>query len=557
MKEMYGEVSREHKEGTRRATTRSVLKAAGFTSDEIRKPFVGIVTSATNGFPGHMHLAQLGEAVAAGVYAAGGMPITFSTIGVCDGLAVGTTGAKYSLPSRDIICDSIEATAISHGYDALVLVAACDKIIPGMLMAAARLNLPSIVVCGGPMLPGKIRGELYSIARSDIQNRAMRGLATEKELMEYEEKQCPGAGACAMLGTANSMACMTEVLGLGLPGNGTIPAVYSARIRLAKASGQTIMDLWKKQLRPSDIMTRTAFENAIKADMMLCCSTNTAVHLPAIAGELGLIYGPEDFDRLSRTTPTLLSLVPSGPHMMVDFYEAGGMSALLKEAIDSDIIDGSTMTVTGSTLGENVVNDIILDHDVIRSCDNPVHPEGGLVMLKGNIGTECAIVKASAVKPEMKKFRGVARVFDGESAAADAILGNTIKIGEIVVVRYEGPKGAPGMPEMAHIIRVMQGTPVGETVPLLTDGRFSGITRGASIGHVAPEAAVGGPIALIENGDEIAYDINERSLNLLISEEEMDRRREKWVCPPPKVQSGYLVRYAKQVGSVSRGAVLK
>jgi dihydroxy-acid dehydratase len=544
---MQGKISNLHKEGKIRASTRSLIKGAGFTTDEISKPFIGIASSYTNAFPGHMHLAQLSEAVSAGVYSAGGTPITFSTIGICDGISIGTTGAKYSLPSRDLICDSIESVAIAHGYDALVLVAACDKIIPGMLMAAGRLNIPSIIVCGGPMLPGKINGEFYSIARTDIRDRAMQGLATDEELMEYEDKQCPCAGACAQLGTANSMACLTEALGIGLPGNGTIPAVYSARIRLAKESGKVIMALWEKDIKPSDIMTKDAFENAIRTDMMISCSTNTAVHLPAIAHELGIQISPDDFDRLSKCTPTILTLVPSGEHLLVDFDEAGGMSAMLREAMDGGLIEGKILTVTGKTLAENIKDAKVLNEKVIRPLNNPVAPEGGLAILKGNLGSECAIVKAAAVNPDMKKFRGTARVFNGEDEAYEAVVAGKIVKGDIIVIRYEGPKGSPGMPEMAHLVGVIQGSPLGEFVPLITDGRFSGITRGACIGHVAPEAAV---------GDIITYDIDARTLNLLVSEEIMNERKTKWVCPTPKISKGWLGRYADHVTSVSEGAVL-
>ena len=554
---MQGKISILHKEGKERATTRSLIKGAGFTTDEIIKPFIGIASSSTNGFPGHMHLARLSEAVSAGVYAAGGTPITFSTIGICDGISIATTGAKYSLPSRELICDSIEAMAIAHGYDALVLVAACDKIIPGMLMAAARLDIPSIIVCGGPMLPGKINGEFYSIARTDIRDRAMQGLATDEELMEYEDNQCPCAGACAQLGTANSMACLTEALGIGLPGNGTIPAVYSARIRLAKESGKAIMALWEKDIKPSDIMTKEAFENAIRTDMMISCSTNTAVHLPAIAHELGLKIGPDDFDRFSKCTPTILTLVPSGKHLLVDFYEAGGMSAMLREAMDGGFIEGKTLTVTGKNLAENIKDARVLNKNVIRPLDAPVTPDGGLAVLKGNLGTECAIVKAAAVSTNMKKFRGTAKVFNGEDEAYEAVVTGRISKGDIIVIRYEGPKGSPGMPEMAHLIGLIQGSPLGESVPLITDGRFSGITRGACIGHISPEAAVGGPIAFVYDGDVIAYDIDARTLNLLVSEEMMNERKSRWVCPPPKISKGFLGRYADQVSSVSEGAILK
>ena len=554
---MQGKFSKVHKEGLYRTTTRSLFKAAGFTNDEIRKPFIGIANSWTNGFPGHMHLNQLSESVSAGVYAAGGTPITFSTIAVCDGISIATRGAKYSLPSREIICDSIEIMAMAHGYDALVLVAACDKIIPGMLMAAGRLDIPSIILTGGPMLPGKINGELYSIAKTDTRDRAIRGLATEEELMAYEDGQCPGAGSCSGMFTANSMSCMTEVLGMGLPGNGTIPAVYAARIRLAKETGKAIMTLMEKDIKPSDIMTRDVFENALRMDMLIGCSTNTAVHLPAIAHELGIKIDPDDFNRVSKCTPTICSLLPSGKHFLVDLHEAGGMPAMLREALDGGLIKGDVMTVTGKTLAENVKNAKVLDETVIRPLDKPISHEGGLAILKGSLAPDGAIIKVAAVNADMKKFRGTAKVFNGEQEAFEAVVAGKITEGDIIIVRYEGPKGGPGMPEMAQLIGVIQGSNLGESIPLITDGRFSGITRGASFGHVAPEAAVGGPIALIEDGDIITYDIDARTLDLLVEERVMNERKLKWVCPPPKIPKGYLGRYANQVSCASQGAVLK
>jgi dihydroxy-acid dehydratase len=557
---MQGKISNIHKEGIIRTTTRSLLKGAGFTTEEISKPFIGIASSCTNGFPGHMHLGQLSEAVSAGIYAAGGTPITFSTIAICDGISIATLGAKYSLPSREIICDSIEAMEIAHGYDALVFIAACDKIIPGMLMAAARLNIPSIIVCGGPMLAGNVNGERYSIARNDIRDRGLQGLATAEELMAFEDGQCPGAGACAQLGTANSMACMTEALGIGLPGNGTIPAVNAARIRLAKESGKAIMALWEKDIKPSDIMTKEAFDNAIKTDMMVSCSTNTAVHLPAIAHELGIKLGPNDFDRFSKSTPTLLTLAPTGSHLLTDLDEAGGMSAMLRQAMDGGLINGDIMTVTGKTLAENIKNAkirMVRGETVIRPLDKPVSQEGGLAILRGNLCPECAIIKAAAVNANMKKFIGTAKVFNGEDEAYKAVVAGKIAKGDIVVLRYEGPKGSPGMPEMAQLTAIIQGSPLGEFVPVITDGRFSGITRGPAIGHVAPEAAVGGPIALVEDGDIISYDIEARTLNLMVDEKVLNERKSKWVCPEPKISKGYLARYADHVSSVAEGAILR
>jgi dihydroxy-acid dehydratase len=553
---MEGKFSKGHKDGLYRTTTRSLLKAAGFTNDEIRKPFVGIASSWTNGFPGHMHLDKLSEAVSAGVYAAGGMPVTFSTIAVCDGIAVATRGMKYSLASREVICDSVETVAMAHGYDALILVAACDKIIPGMLMAAARLNLPSIIVTGGPMLPGKVNGALYSIAKTDIRDRAIRGEATDEELMAYEDGQCPGAGSCSGMFTANSMSCMTEVLGMGLPGNGTMPAVNAGRIRLAKESGKAIMALIEKDIKPSDIMTRDVFENALRLDMLIGCSTNTALHLPAIAHELGISITPDDFDRLSKSTPTICSLLPSGQHFLVDLHDAGGMPAMMKEALDGDLIKGEVMTVTGRTLAENLRGARILDDTVIRPLDQPISREGGLAILKGNLAPDGSIVKIAAVNDNMKRFQGTAKVFDSEEEAFEAVVAGKILKGDIVVVRYEGPKGGPGMREMAQLIGIIQGSGFGESVPLITDGRFSGITRGPNIGHVAPEAAVGGPIAIVEDGDIIACDIEARTLNLMVEEKVMAERKLKWVCPPPKVSKGYLARYADQVSSVVQGAVL-
>ncbi len=557
---MEGIKSCPHKEGPNRISTRGLMKAAGLTNDEIARPFVGIACSWSDAFPGHNHLDRLAQDVAKGVLMAGGTPMIFNTIAICDGYCGSTEGARYSLPSRELICDSIECEAFAHGFDAMVFVAACDKIVPGMLMACVRLDLPSAVITGGPMLPGRVPGEeklqnLSTIAQHA--GRFNRGEISAERLMEYEDNCMPGSGCCAGMYTANSMGCMSEVLGMALPGSGTIPAVYAARNRLAKETGVQVMELWRRQLLPSQILTMENFKNAITMDMLIGCSTNTLLHLPAIAHELGLTITPDDFEEKGSTTPVICSLAPGGPDHVVDLYEAGGIQAVLKVALEGGLISGSVLTVTGKTLAENVSSAKVWNDKVIRPLSNPRLPNGGLCVLKGNLAPEGAVVKAAAIRPEDRKFTGKARVFDSEVDGRNAVLNGEIHPGDVIVIRYEGPKGAPGMPEMARLITLIQSTGLGESVPLITDGRFSGITRGGCIGHVCPEAAVGGPIALVCDGDTIAYDIDARSISLLVPENELARRRAQWQGAPQKASRGYLVRYAKLVSSASEGAVLK
>ncbi|MGI6029596.1 MAG: dihydroxy-acid dehydratase [Candidatus Heteroscillospira sp.] len=557
---MQGIKSCPHKEGPNRISTRGLMKAAGLTSEEIERPFVGVACSWSDAFPGHNHLNQLAQDAARGVVMGGGTPMIFNTIAICDGYCGSTEGARYSLPSRELICDSIECEAFAHGFDAMVFVAACDKIVPAMLMAAARLNLPSIVITGGPMLPGRVPGEeelqnLSTIAKHA--GRFNRGEISAQRLMEYEDNCMPGSGCCAGMYTANSMGCMAEALGMALPGNGTIPAVYAARNRLAKESGKQVMELWRSQLLPGDILTEANFRNAITVDMLIGCSTNTLLHLPAIAHELGISITPEDFEEKGAVTPVICSLAPGGPDHVSDLNEAGGVQAVLKTALEGGLIDGGVLTVTGKTLSENVSGAKVWNEKVIRPLDRPRLPNGGLCLLKGNLAPEGAVIKAAAIRAEDRKFSGRARVFDSELAGRQAVEKGEIKPGDIVVIRYEGPKGAPGMPEMARLITLIQSTGLGESVPLITDGRFSGITRGGCIGHVCPEAAAGGTIALVRDGDVIEYDIDARRLELLVSDEELAERRKNWVCHPPKAVSGYLARYAKQVTSAAKGAVVE
>ena len=532
---MEGIKSCPHKEGPNRISTRGLMKAAGLTNDEIARPFVGIACSWSDAFPGHNHLDRLAQDVAKGVLMAGGTPMIFNTIAICDGYCGSTEGARYSLPSRELICDSIECEAFAHGFDAMVFVAACDKIVPGMLMACVRLDLPSAVITGGPMLPGRVPGEeklqnLSTIAQHA--GRFNRGEISAERLMEYEDNCMPGSGCCAGMYTANSMGCMSEVLGMALPGSGTIPAVYAARTRLAKETGVQVMELWRRQLLPSQILTMENFKNAITMDMLIGCSTNTLLHLPAIAHELGLTITPDDFEEKGSTTPVICSLAPGGPDHVVDLYEAGGIQAVLKVALEGGLISGSVLTVTGKTLAENVSSAKVWNDKVIRPLSNPRLPNGGLCVLKGNLAPEGAVVKAAAIRPEDRKFTGKARVFDSEVDGRNAVLNGEIHPGDVIVIRYEGPKGAPGMPEMARLITLIQSTGLGESVPLITDGRFSGITRGGCIGHVCPEAAVGGPIALVCDGDTIAYDIDARSISLLVPENELARRRAQWQGAP-------------------------
>ncbi len=545
------------KKGIERAPHRSLLKASGYTDWEIERPWIGVVNAYNAIIPGHVHLKRLAEAVKAGVYAAGGLPLEFPVIGVCDGIAMNHEGMKYSLPSRELILDSIEVMAQGHALDALVMVTNCDKIIPGMAMAAARLNIPSIVLSGGPMLAGIRNGKDIDLNTVfETVGKVMAGKADEAELREVENAACPGCGSCAGMFTANTMNCMMEGLGLGLPGNGTIPAVYSERDRLAKDAGVAILKLVEKGIRPRDILTRKAFENAVALDLALGGSTNTALHLPAIAWAAGLDLPVEIFNEIGAKVPHLCSLSPAGPYHIQDLYRAGGVSAVLKRLLDAGRVDGSCLTVTGKSQAENVSGARVRDEEVIRPLDRPYHAQGGLACLKGNLAPDGSIVKQAAVLPEMMVHSGPARVFDNEADAFAAIKARTIKDGDVVVIRYEGPKGGPGMREMLSPTSALAGMGLDRTVALITDGRFSGASRGAAIGHVSPEAAAGGPIALVREGDIISVDIPSKKLELMVDAPELERRRAAWKPYVQSVDSLFLNRYRKSVTSGVRGAVL-
>jgi len=546
------------KKGLEKAPHRSLFKALGLTDEEINRPLVGIANSANEIIPGHIHLDKIVEAVKAGVRMAGGTPIEFSTIGVCDGIAMNHEGMKYSLASRELIADSIEVMAIAHPFDALVLVPNCDKIVPGMLMAAMRLNIPSIVISGGPMLAGKFSGRAVDlISVFEGVGRVARGEWTEKQLKELEDCACPGCGSCAGMFTANSMNCMAEALGMALPGNGTIPAVSAARMRLAKLAGLKVMELLRKNLRPRTIATLNAFKNAMAVDMALGCSTNTVLHLPAIAHEAGIELNLDLFNTVSDQTPHLCFLSPAGPHHVEDLDAAGGVPAVMSELTKLKLIDTQVMTATGLKLAQNLKGIKVKDYNVIRSIKDPYHKEGGLAILRGNLAPKGAVVKQSAVAPEMMVNEGTAIVFDSEEEAMAGILKGRVKPGHVVVVRYEGPKGGPGMREMLSPTSAIAGMGLDKEVALITDGRFSGGSRGAAIGHVSPEAAEGGLIALVKNGDRILIDIPNKKLTLLISKEEINRRRQTWKPPEPKIKSGYVARYAQMVTSAGTGAILK
>ena len=547
------------KKGIERAPHRSLFKAMGYTQIELDKPLIGVVNSANEIIPGHIHLDRIAEAVKAGIRLAGGTPVEFTTIGICDGIAMNHEGMRYSLASRELIADSVEVMAMAHPFDGLVLIPNCDKIIPGMLMAALRLNIPAIVVSGGPMLAGRIGNKPVDlISVFEAVGSFKSGAITAEELETLEERACPGCGSCAGMFTANSMNCLSEALGMALPGNGTIPATSAARIRLAKTAGMQIMKLVERQLLPRDIATLEAFENAIAVDMALGCSTNTVLHVPAIANEAGIKLDLEKFNKISSKTPHLCSLRPAGPHFLEDLDIAGGVQAVMRELAKGGLIHQEAITVTGLSVGENLAKSReITDYSVIRPLDNPYSPEGGIAILYGNLAPEGAVVKQSAVDPEMLRRRGRARVFNSEREAASAILEGLIKPGDIVVIRYEGPKGGPGMQEMLTPTAAIIGMGLGKEVALITDGRFSGGTKGAAIGHVSPEAAAGGPIALVEEGDEIVIDIPGKRIELNVDEATLKRRRDRWQPPPPKVQSGYLARYAKMVSSGATGAIFK
>ena len=546
------------KKGMQQAPHRSLFNALGFTKEEMDKPLVGIVSSYNEIVPGHMNLDKIVNAVKMGVAEAGGVPVVFPAIAVCDGIAMGHIGMKYSLVTRDLICDSTECMALAHQFDALVMVPNCDKIVPGLLMAAARVNVPTVFVSGGPMLAGHVKGKKRSLSSMfEAVGSYAAGTMSEEDVCEYEEKVCPTCGSCSGMYTANSMNCLTEALGMGLQGNGTIPAVYSERIRLAKHAGMAVMEMYKKDIRPRDIMTKDAILNALTVDMALGCSTNSMLHLPAIAHEVGFDFDISFANEISEKTPNLCHLAPAGPTYMEDLNEAGGVYAVMNELSELGLLHLDCMTVTGKTVGENIKGVENKDTSVIRPLDNPYSKTGGLAVLKGNLAPDGGVVKRSAVAEEMMVHEGPARVFDCEEDAIAAIKGGKIVEGDVVVIRYEGPKGGPGMREMLNPTSAIAGMGLGSSVALITDGRFSGASRGASIGHVSPEAAVGGPIALIEEGDIIAIDIPNMKLDVKVSEEELEARRTKWQPREPKVTSGYLARYASMVTSGNRGAVLE
>ena len=544
------------KKGATRCAHRSLFHANGYGPEDLKKPLIGICNSFNEIIPGHIHLREIAEAAKLGVAAAGGTPIEFPAIGVCDGIAMGHTGMKYSLASRELIADSVEAVTMASGFDGLVLIPNCDKVVPGMLMAAARLNIPAIVVSGGPMLPGRFHGRDVSVSQAfEAAGKYAAGEMSDAEMEELESKCCPGCGSCAGLFTANTMNSLSEVLGMALPGNGTIPAVYNgARRLLAKRAGAVIMDLVRNHVCPRDILTREAFENAITVDMGIGGSSNTVLHLTAIAHEAGLELPAPLFDEISRRTPYITKLSPGGHHHMVDLDEAGGISAVMHELSQKDLIHLDAMTVTGP-MGDRIRDAEVLDREVIHSVDHPYRKEGGIAILKGNLAPDCAVVKASAVAEDMLIYEGKAKCYDSETEACDAIMAGDIHDGDVVVIRYEGPKGGPGMQEMLNPTAVITGR--GLKVGLITDGRFSGASQGACVGHVSPEAMEGGPIGLIEDGDIILIDIPNRRLELKVSDEELARRRAKWTQPEPKIKTGYLSRYARLTTSASTGAVLK
>lgn len=550
-------ISDRVKKGLERAPHRSLFKALGFTDEELKKPLIGIANSFNEIVPGHVHLRQIVEAVKAGIREKGGVPVEFGVIGVCDGIAMNHEGMKYSLPSREIIADSIEIMSMAHAFDGLVLVTSCDKITPGMLMAMFRLDIPSIIIAGGPMLIGNYKGKranLISVFEGIGKVKAKE--LTEEELRELETVACPTCGSCAGMFTANSMNCLSEAIGLALPGNGTIPAVFADRIRLAKETGRKIVDLIKKNLTPKKLITKRSFENAIAVDMALGCSTNTVLHLLAIAKEAGINISLKTFDEISKKTPVLAKLIPAGEHGVVDLHFAGGIPAVMKELSKLGIINLEVKTVTGKTLRENLEGVEVLNHEVIRPVEDPYYREGGIAILYGTLAPEGAVVKTSAIVPKMLKHSGPAKVFNSEEDAYKAILERKIKAGDVVVIRYEGPKGGPGMREMLSPTSAIIGMGLGDSVALITDGRFSGGTQGACIGHVSPEAAEGGPIALVEDGDIIEIDIPQRRLDLKVSEKELEKRRKKWK-PLKKELKGILKKYYNLVQSGAKGAILE
>ncbi len=546
------------KTGMQQAPHRSLFNALGMTKEEMERPLVGIVCSYNEIVPGHMNLDKIAQAVKMGVAMAGGTPIMFPAIAVCDGIAMGHIGMKYSLVTRDLIADSTECMALAHQFDALVMIPNCDKNVPGLLMAAARINVPTVFVSGGPMLAGHVHGQKRSLSSMfEAVGSYAAGTMTEEDVEEFENKVCPTCGSCSGMYTANSMNCLTEVLGMGLRGNGTIPAVYSERIKLAKHAGMAVMDMYRKNIRPRDIMTKDAILNALTIDMALGCSTNSMLHLPAIAHEIGFDFDISFANDISAKTPNLCHLAPAGPTYMEDLNEAGGVYAVMNEINKLGLLHTDCMTVTGKTVGENIAGCVNRNPEVIRPVDNPYSKTGGLAVLKGNLAPDGSVVKRSAVVPEMMKHSGPARVFECEEDAIAAIKGGKIVAGDVVVIRYEGPKGGPGMREMLNPTSAIAGMGLGSSVALITDGRFSGASRGASIGHVSPEAAVGGPIALVQEGDIIDIDIDNLSLNVRVSDEELAKRKAQWQPREPKVTTGYLARYAAMVTSGNRGAILE
>jgi dihydroxy-acid dehydratase len=551
-------ISDNAKKGAERAPHRSLLKAMGYTDREIAAPWVGVVNAWNEVIPGHIQLDRIAAAAKAGVLAAGGTPMEFPVIGVCDGIAMGHAGMHYSLPSRELIADSVETMALAHQFDALVLITNCDKITPGMLMAAARVNIPAVLVSGGPMLAGRINGLVASLSTLFEAVGAFKdGRLTQAELHDCEDGACPGCGSCAGMFTANSMNCLAEALGMALPGNGTIPAVHAERIRLAKEAGAAVMGLLERGIKPRDIMTAEAFANALAVDMALGGSTNSILHLQAIAHETGLALGLEAAEAASRRTPNLCRLSPSGPHHVEDLHAAGGVQAVMKELAGGERLDAGLITVTGKTVGENFATALNKDAGVIRPFDNPYSPTGGLAVLRGNLAPQGCVVKRAAVAPDMLRHRGPARVFNSEDEAMKAISAGAVVKGDVVVIRYEGPRGGPGMREMLLPTSVLAGMGLDRSVALVTDGRFSGATRGASIGHVSPEASRGGPIALVEEGDWISIDIEGGTLSIEVADEVLRSRKAVWTAPPPKITTGYLARYASLVSSASGGAVLE
>ncbi len=551
-------ISDRVKKGTMRAPHRSLFYAMGYTKEELNRPLIGIVNAQNEIIPGHFHLNTIAQAAKIGVSMAGGTPMEFPAIGVCDGIVMGHVGMKYSLATRELIADSIEAVAIAHGFDGLILIPNCDKIVPAMLMAAARINIPAVVVSGGPMYAGRYKGEDVDLNTCFEKVSAFTsGNITEQELDEVELEACPGCGSCSGIFTANSMNCLTEVLGMGLPGNGTIAANTGARIALAKKAGMQVMEMVKRDIKPRDIMTREAFENAITVDMGMAGSTNTVLHLPAIANEAGIKLELDLFDEISKKTPYLTKLSPSGHHHVQDLHEAGGIPALMKELSKKGLLNLELMTVTGKTIGENIAEIEIKNDQVIRRLEDPYRETGGLAILRGNIAPDGAVVKEAAVAPEMLFHEGPAKIYNSEEEVTEAIFSGKIQKGDVLVIRYEGPKGGPGMREMLSPTSSIAGMGLDKDVALITDGRFSGATRGASIGHISPEAMEGGPIGLLRNGDIIRIDIKQRKIDVLLSDEELADRKAKWQQPEPNIKTGYLSRYARLVTSASTGAVLK